>query len=606
MPGASFALFHHTPEIAVVDNCGLTVRHIRYQRHPDTPTTTDERITRHRYNLRGFLAQSSDPRLYDLQQLANLSCLISLTGQWLRTDSVDAGSVVTLNDIASRPVRSIHANGVTRSWQYQGASLPGRLLSITEQPANQAMRITDRFVWGENTQAEKDRNLAGQCARHYDTAGLIQTDSRALTGETLSETRRLLPQGKDADWQGASEPAWNDLLETESFITRSTADASGLPLTTTDAMGNRQRQAYTVAGQLRNSWLTLKGATEQVIVKSLTYSASGQKLREEHGNGVVTSYSYQPETQRLSAIKTARPPGHPAGARVLQDLRYQYDPLGNVLRIINDAEATRFWRNEKVVPENSYGYDSLYQLVSASGREMVALSRQSTTPPSASVPLPADSSAFAAYTRSYLYDRGGNLTRIRHSAPASGNNYTTDITVSTRSNRALISNLTAEPAQVEAFFTAGGQQTRLQPGQSLNWTARGELLQVTPVVRDGQPADHESYRYNSDSQRIIKTSVQKTGNSTQTRRALWLPRIELRSRYSGESLSEALQVISVGEAGRAQVRVLHWLTGKPDGISNNQLRYSYDNLVHSSELELDADGNIISQEEYYPYGGTAV
>ncbi|MFS2226004.1 RHS repeat-associated core domain-containing protein, partial [Pantoea sp. B65] len=213
---------------------------------------------------------------------------------------------------------------------------------------------------------------------------------------------------------------------------------------------------------------------------------------------------------------------------------------------------------------------------------------------------------FAAYTRSYLYDRGGNLTRIRHSAPASGNNYTTDITVSTRSNRALISNLTAEPAQVEAFFTAGGQQTRLQPGQSLNWTARGELLQVTPVVRDGQPADHESYRYNSDSQRIIKTSVQKTGNSTQTRRALWLPRIELRSRYSGESLSEALQVISVGEAGRAQVRVLHWLTGKPDGISNNQLRYSYDNLVHSSELELDADGNIISQEEYYPYGGTAV
>ncbi|MFS2223157.1 RHS repeat protein, partial [Pantoea sp. B65] len=601
MPGTDTALFSQTPEVVVVDNRGLTVRNIRYQRHPDSLQNTDQRISRHRYDARGFLAQSTDPRLYELQQAANFSYLTSLSGQVLRSASVDAGIILNLNDSAGRPARSINAAGVIRNWQYQRAELPGHLLSIVENG-----RITDRFVWGGNTQAEKDRNLAGQCLRHYDTAGLMQTDSIALSGVALSLTQRLLAEENNANWQGENEAAWNALLAAESFITLSTADASGLPLTTTDAMGNRQRQAYTVAGQLHNSWLTLKGATEQVIVKSLTYSASGQKLREEHGNGVVTSYSYQPETQRLSAIKTARPAGHPAGARVLQDLRYQYDPVGNVLRIINDAEATRFWRNEKVVPENSYGYDSLYQLVSASGREMATLSRQSITPPSASVPLPADSSAFAAYTRSYLYDRGGNLTRIRHSAPASGNNYTTDITVSTRSNRALISNLTAEPAQVEAFFTAGGQQTRLQPGQSLNWTARGELLQVTPVVRDGQPADHESYRYNSDSQRIIKTSVQKTGNSTQTRRALWLPRIELRSRYSGESLSEALQVISVGEAGRAQVRVLHWLTGKPDGISNNQLRYSYDNLVHSSELELDADGNIISQEEYYPYGGTAV
>jgi uncharacterized protein RhaS with RHS repeats len=43
-----------------------------------------------------------------------------------------------------------------------------------------------------------------------------------------------------------------------------------------------------------------------------------------------------------------------AGARVLQDLRYGYDPVGNVLRVRNDAEETRFWRNQKVVPENTY------------------------------------------------------------------------------------------------------------------------------------------------------------------------------------------------------------------------------------------------------------
>ncbi|EBB3995019.1 hypothetical protein CG542_21165, partial [Salmonella enterica] len=40
------------------------------------------------------------------------------------------------------------------------------------------------------------------------------------------------------------------------------------------------------------------------------------------------------------------------------------------------AEETRFWRNQQVEPENQYGYDSLYQLVSASGREKVNLGQQ--------------------------------------------------------------------------------------------------------------------------------------------------------------------------------------------------------------------------------------
>lgn len=64
-------------------------------------------------------------------------------------------------------------------------------------------------------------------------------------------------------------------------------------MTSTDAMGNTQRQAYDIAGMLMESWLTLKTGSEQVIVKSLTYAANGQKLREEHGNGVVTSYTYE-------------------------------------------------------------------------------------------------------------------------------------------------------------------------------------------------------------------------------------------------------------------------------------------------------------------------
>ncbi|EDZ1188062.1 RHS repeat protein [Salmonella enterica] len=617
----STSLFSKTPSVTVLDNRGLTVRDIAYHRHPDTPDITSERITRHQYDARGFLTQSADPRLHDAG-LANFTYLTDLAGNVLCSQGVDNGITVALNDAAGRAfiaVSNISTTGdgpvdrsqaVTRTWQYEDSELPGRPLSITEQVNGEAARITERFVYAGHTDAEKALNLAGACVSHYDTAGLTQTDSVALTGVPLSVSRRLLKDADNpdavADWKGEDATAWNDLLDGEAYNTQTTADATGAVLTSTDAKGNLQRVAYDVAGLLSGNWLTVKGGTEQVIVASLTYSAAGQKLREEHGNGVVTTYTYEAETQRLTGIKTERPAGHASGARVLQDLRYEYDPVGNVLCVRNDAEETRFWRNQKVVPENTYVYDSLYQLVSATGREMADAGQQGSSLPSATIPFPTDSSAFTNYTRNYIYDEAGNLMQVRHSAPATNNSYTTNITVSDRSNRAVLSSLAEIPAEVDALFTAGGQQKQLQPGQSLFWTPRSELLKVTPVVRDGSTDDRESYRYDGGSQRILKTSVQKTGSSTQTQRVLYLPGLELRTTASGNTATESLQVITVGKAGRAQVRVLRWVSGKPDVISNDQVRYSYDNLTGSSRLELDSDGNIISMEEYYPYGGTAV
>jgi len=615
------SLFSNTPSITVFDNRGLTVRDISYHRHPDTPAVTDERITRHRYNPQGFLTQSADPRLH-AASLANFTWLTDLAGNVLRTQGADAGTTIVLNDAAERPVITVsnirtasdstedHSQAVTRTFEYEGDDLPGRPLSVAEAMTDGITRITERFVYAGNSDAEQALNLAGQCVSHYDTSGLIQTDSIALTGVSLSVTRHLLKDADNpntvADWQGDNASAWDDLLDEETYVTLTTADATGTVLTTTDAQGNVQRVAYDVTGMLCRSWLTLKDGTDQFIVTSLTYSAAGQKLREVHGNGVVTTYTYEPETQRLTGIKTERPSGHATGEKVLQDLRYSYDPVGNLLKVRNDAQATRFWRNQKIVPESTYAYDSLYQLVSATGREMANAAQQGSSLPPVTVPLPVDSSAYTNYSRTYTYDAAGNLMQIRHSAPATNHNYTTDLTISDRSNRGVLSTLTTNPSDVDRLFMAGGQQKQLQPGQQLNWTPRNELLKVTPVVRDGNTDDRESYRYNGDSQRILKVSVHKTGSSTRTQRVIYLPELELRTTSTGETEKESLQVIRVGEAGRAQVRVHHWESGKPDEISNDQARWSYDNLTGSSGIELDAVGNVISMEEYYPYGGAAV
>ncbi|HCR3444156.1 TPA: RHS repeat protein [Morganella morganii] len=609
----STSLFSKTPTVTVFDNYGLTILDVSYHRHPESPDITTERITRHQYDTRGFLTKSADPRLAEAG-LANFTYRTDLRGGVLRTQGADNGITVSLNDVAGRPFITVsnigttdngtddRSQAVTRTWQYEDASLAGRPLSITEQVNGGAARITERFVYAGNTDAEKALNLAGQLVSHYDTAGLVQTDSIALTGVPLSVTRRLLKNADNADtvadWQGENTPFWNKLLDNDARTTLTTADATGSVLTTTDAQGNTQRMAYDVAGRLSGSWLTLKGGTEKIIVASLTYSAAGQKLREEHGNGVVTTYSYEPETQRLNGIKTERPSGHAAGLKILQDLRYEYDPVGNVLKVTNDAEETRFWRNQKVVPENTYAYDSLHQLVSATGREMANAGQQGCGLPPLTAPFPADSSAYTNYTRTYTYDTSGNLTQISHHAPATNNNYTTKITISNRSNRGVLSTLTENPAAVDALFTTGGQQKQLQPGQSLTWTPRNKLLKVTPIVRSGDADDSEIYRYDAGSLRILKVSRQKTGGSMQTQRVQYLPGLELRTTKTGNTQTESLQVIIAGDAG--QVRLLHRENG------DDQIRWSYDNLIGSSGLELDDEGNIISMEEYYPYGGTAV
>lgn len=609
-----------TPTVTALDNRGLAVRDIAYHRHPDTPCVTNQRITCHQYDGRGFLIRSADPRLREVGR-SNFTYQTDLFGTVLRTHGVDAGIHVVLNDAAGRSFMAVtnigtgegatddHRRTVTQVWHYESNALPGRLLSTTEQVTGESLRVKERFVWADNSAAHQAKNLAGQCISHYDTAGLVQTNSIALSGVPLSVSRRLLKDADNpdiaSDWQGNGPSAWDDLLADETFLALTTADATGNLLTATDAAGNLQRMKYDVAGQLAGSWLTIKGEQERIIVKSLTWSAVGQKLREEHGNGVVTTWAYEPQTQRLLGNKTERPAGHASGMKVLLDLRYEYDPVGNVLSVHNDAEETRFWRNQKVMPESNFTYDSLYQLIHATGREMAGIP-QGNSLPAVTYALPSDGTSYTNYTRTFLYDAAGNLTQMRHSAPATSNNYTTNITVSEHSNRAVLNTLADQPAEVDALFTTSGQQKRLQPGQNLGWTPRGELLKVIPVARDGGADDSESYRYDGSHQRLLKVTARKTSKTMRTLQVIYLPGLEQRTTTNGDTTTEQLQVITVGERGWAQVRVLHWEAGQPPGIRNDQVRWSYDNLIGSSGLEVDGDGCVISLEEYYPYGGTAV
>jgi insecticidal toxin complex protein TccC len=586
----------NTPTLTISDNRGLAIIALAYNR-TEASQAPDPLLSRNRYNAVGQLIASRDPRL----AVDNFRYQYSLGGTPLRTDSVDSGQSLQFSDIEGRPLLSLDARHTRRWLEYEsGERSLGRPVSHGEQIKGGLKTVTDRFFYGQNSPQDKSHNLNGQCLRHYDSAGLQQLVSQSITGVPLQQQRRLLTDTLGpVDWFGDDEN-WGNRLSEQPFISHCTTDALGQLISQTDARGHRQRMAWNRAGQLAGSWVTLKNRTEQVTVHSLSYSAAGQKLREQSGNGVVTEYRYEPQTQRLTGIKTTRP-AKKDRPTLLQDLRYDYDPVGNILAIHNDAEATRFYRNQKIIPHTTYRYDALYQLTEASGREADSNGIQNSRLPA--LTSLSDSNQLVNYTRRYHYDRAGNLLKIQHTG---ARQYSTHITVSDCSNHGIQQQDGISASDVRRQFDAAGNQRQLQPGQLLKWNSRSQLQQVEPVKRDDGISDRESYLYDGGGMRIIKQSVHKTHHSLHTRQVIYLPGLELRTQHNDDKLTEDFQVITVGTAGRAQLRVLHWESGRPDDIANDQLRYSFDNQTGSALIELDSDGDIISQEEYYPFGGTAV
>ena len=586
------AVYLHTPTLHAFDARGLVVRDIAYLRQPDAPHTTCL-TSRHQHDARGFPLRSADPRLHGLG-LWNVAWHTDLAGNVLYTRSGDAGLSLVLHDAARRPSQQFshirvleddsedHHETVIRTWTYEAPTLLGRPLTVIDQAVGEGDRVSERFVYAGSGLQEQLRNLAGQCVEHHDPAGVVTTEQVALSGGPLALTRHLF-----------------DGVEERHCTTLTCADATGAPLSITDAAGHRQRLAYDVAGQLRGCWLMVRDSAETRVVGDLNYDAAGKCLREVQGNGVQVTYGYEAATRRLSTLRIERPAGHPLGAAHLQDLHYEYDPVGNVTRVSNEAESPRFWRNQRVLPENTCLYDSLYQLVRSTGREMATTRWQGGAVPG------IDGDAWTTYARDYRYDHGSNLTRIRHHSPAAAS-YTTDITVSDRSCRALPQSLASTPEQVEALFSAGGGQRWLHPGQPLQWTPRGELHGVALVNREDGAVDGEHYRYDADSQRVLKHSVQAVSGGLRSRRAVYLPGLEIRTTHHGEEQGEHLEVLCAAWDGLSQVRVLHWRQGRPAEVDNDQFRYSYANLTGSCGLELDGQGALISSEEFYPYGGTAL
>jgi len=543
---------HRTPTLTATDSRGLTVRRVDYWRKnaDDLPMI---RITRMKQDLAGRSVAQWDPRLAG----PCLATVYSLADQPLRTDSVDAGMRLSLPGLAGQTLQRWDDRGAIWLMTYDRQL---RLLSVN----NTATAQDDEVFEYADASADAGNNLRGRQQRLTDPSGCMEVHSYSLAGHSQRETRTFHDE--------------------KSFTSQRTFDPLGAVTALTDAGQHQQTMLYDLAGQLKATSLILKNGVERGVLIDAQYNAGGQLVTQQNGNGVSVHWDYDPANALL-----VRQWAHKGSEPFIQDLEYSYDPMGMITRIFDAAVKPVFFANQRCDGTRTFTYDSLYQLSSATGCSAAALPQ----PVRAQSCDPAD---LRNYLQNYEYDHGGNLIKIIQ--VREGASHTRHIVIDPHSNRGISQEADDPPPDFSRLFDPHGNLLERLPGQPLRWNSRDELQSVVMISRSGDREDVEQCWY-SEGMRVCKRYEHYGNNTSHFHQVRYLPGLDISSKDNGEEL-HAITVTT----GAGTVRCLYW-ENDPANIGTTQLRYGLNDHLNSCLIELDQLGQMISHEQFFPFGATA-
>ncbi|WP_304039163.1 SpvB/TcaC N-terminal domain-containing protein [Fibrobacter succinogenes] len=510
-----------------------------------------------------------------------------------RTASMDAGERRTLLAVDGQPVLGFDSRGHRLRSGYDALRRP------TEQWLSEnggAEKLVGRTVYGESAPNSEASNLRGMMWKSYDQSGLVENAAYDFKGNLLQGSRQFArAYNQTIDW---NVTAPDSLLESETFTTTTAYDALNRATSirtphNSSIPASEILPGYNEASLLEKVDVKLRGATTATnFVQNIDYDAKGQRERIQYGNGSTTGYTYDDKTFRLKRLLTTRN----NGADVLQDLNYTYDAVGNVTQIDDSAQQTIFFNGSVVSPSQKFEYDALYRLVKATGREHVSVNADSEPEAegyNAAQISPQDGTAMRNYAREWEYDSVGNILSMIHKFNGSQwtrrNAYATDCN---RLNSTAVGQTTASFA-----YNAHGSMTSMPHLSAMDWDFTEKLCHVTRGTT-------EAY-YNYDGNGIRTRKVVVKNGVTETR--LYLGGFEIWRKTVNGALDTERETLHVMD-DQKRIAIVETLTvengNRVAGPSPVQ-RYQLDNHLGSASLELDASANIISYEEYYPYGDTS-
>ncbi|MGC4065050.1 MAG: RHS repeat-associated core domain-containing protein [Polyangiaceae bacterium] len=654
----------NTPSVTHLDSLGRAFR-VEADLGPNTPdlSTHVRHATTTELDIEG-----NTLAIIDALGVRTIEQQFDVLGRRIAVTSPDAGARLSVADAAGAPLRSWDSRGQTMWSQVDALRRPTHV--HVRKSGESTGRVVSRTIYGESLDgngplAPQDgtsvtptlaqlSNLRGQTHLVFDGAGLAKSEAFDFKGNLLSSTRHLASQYREV-------PVWNDLPELSEttspaevegaainngllepttidvptrFTTSTVYDALNRVIESTAPDGSVSRPEYNRANFLERVLVTA-GGTTRAAVHSMEYNEKGQRLECEYSGGVDpqgpaayrTRYTYDPETFRLQRLVTRRV----SDSALLQSLEYFYDPVGNIVEILDNGAPVPIYARADAQAHGRYEYDALYRLTLAEGREHPGQQMDATDAKAGELPIglpgPNDTSGLVRYTETYDYDAVGNIRRMHHQPEgykAWERRYLyanmPESAATVRSNRLLA---TSNPGDVEGVYSARyayadgtdpndptnnaglhGSMTRMPHLPSIQWDYADRMQSCTQTV--GPNGGTVYFTYDASGQRVRKVYE----HSSIREERIYLGGYEVyRSWTTGAnaSLDVHRTTLHAMDDQRRVAMVENTIVDTVEHVpAGRRWRFQLDNHLGTATLEVDHEGNVISYEEYHPYGTSAV
>ncbi|KAK3344480.1 hypothetical protein B0T25DRAFT_509804, partial [Lasiosphaeria hispida] len=581
----------------------------RSQVYADNPTIA-HLDTLGREIVRDPLNRVAETARYDL-----LGCLVE-------SKNMDRGQRRMLPAADGLPILSWSDRGTRRRIEYDRLRRVENVWMLWR--GSGAEILVNKYIYGETLPDAANNNLHGQLYQCYDQAGL-RTNARfdVLGGCMISTLRNATEFRESIDWAVIQD----DMLESREYITTIRYNALGQPVESASPDLGLTRRGYDDAGRLKSlQSLHLDQTTITSSVDDIHYGAGGQINRIVYGNGTVTTNTYEEETRRLVITRTTRKRG---GAQALQNISYTYDCLGKVVFANDTGSAVSNANPNSASPARELQYDCFGQLIQATGRiqvdpesKQLGLYGFTTHTPRS---LQGNAQLAIRYTENYTYDKVGNMQTMEV-LPSSGySGWTRRYTYEERScirpddlgNRLTRTEVGGKVEEYRYDDDAGrhGCMTFIPGYSRLAWDLEDRLhsfstQRVVTGTPDSSPDQSTAptpettwYIYDADGTRVRKVTERftaaKDGTPTISKDTRYLLMGDIYTAYRGDGVTElrTTKTLNVSDdaLGGSPVALVELSSTKSRPLT----RYRATEL-----LELDSEGNMVSYQEYSPYGST--
>ena len=589
------AQHHNTPGVIHLDTLGRPILSIEHNR--DLNGNDEFYHTRIELDIEGNALAVIDDRGNTVMAYKH-----DLLGHRIYQNSMDAGERWMLNNCMGNPVKKWDSRDHLFSFTYDVLQRPLESKVQGGDSGTALNNVYDKTIYGEGQTDDKQKNLRGQVVAQYDTAGKTAVDAYDIKGAPLSASRHFAIDYKSTvNWIGNLDA----LLESTAYTSVTRYDALGRVIWSQSPDNSITEPSYNDANLLETVQVTQNGNT-QLFVKNIDYDEKGQRQSITYGNDVITQYTYDQATFRLLHLTSSPQGSNPP----LQDLYYTYDPVGNITHIEDKALPAKFFNGQKITNQNQYRYDALYRLIEAKGREHAGQINHGAQDNWNDMPFlkkysPGDDMAWRQYTQKYQYDPVGNILQMQHIAGTGS--WTRTYTYESQNNRLQQTKVGSQAAYTYPHHAQHGFITSMPHLAVMAWNFRDELQAVArQQVNNGIP-ETTYYVYDGSGQRVRRVTENAhsgTVTSTKKEERLYLGSIEIYKKHSGSHIGLERTSLHIMDDTR-RIAMIDTRNGVNDGTDTQTVRYQLGNHLGSAALELNEHAEIISYEEFHPYGTTS-